>query len=228
MKLTDFIADGDLGRSTADRVSEILRQAIIGRVFEAGEHLVEAKVAQDLNVSITPVRQAFSSLATQGLLTVFPYKGSYVTILTQESIADLTFIRLQVESLAVEHSFKNLRSEDAVKIMELCKLSDYHLQVNNLYQSIHCDRLVHEFFVARADSPLLMEIWQLIKNRLEYAQTFTKRKNPPADYIQCRHEHIIRAVEQLDKDALLEAVQNHITRAMNLDFFPKESDIQYK
>ena len=228
MKLADFVPDGNLGRSTADRVSEILRQAIIGRVFEAGERLVEAKIAQELDVSITPVRQAFSNLATQGLLTVFPYKGSYVTILTQESITDLAFIRRQIEVLAAERSFKNLKPEDCKQLMNICKLSDYHLQAGDLYQSIHYDRLFHEFFVTRADSPLLVEMWNLIKNRLEYSQTFTKRVDPPEDYIQRRHEPIIRAIETMDKEAFMDATQNHISSAMSLKFFPREADIQYK
>ena len=228
MKLTEFVADGNLGRSTADRVAEILRQAIIGRVFEAGERLVESKIAQDLNVSITPVRQAFSNLSTQGLLTVFPYKGTYVTILTQESITDLAFVRQQLEMLAADRSFKNLKPEDGKQLINICKLSDYHLQAGNLYQSIHYDRMFHEFFITRADSPLLIEMWNLIKNRLEYSQTFTKRVDPPEDYIQRRHEPIIKAVEAMDKDALMYATQSHINTAMRLHFFPREEDIQYK
>lgn len=228
MKLANFVPDGNLGRSTADRVSEILRQAIVGRVFEAGERLVEAKIAQELDVSITPVRQAFSNLATHGLLTVFPYKGSYVTILTQESITDLAFIRRQIEVLAADRSFKNLKPEDCKQLTNICKLSDYHLQAGDLYQSIHYDRLFHEFFVTRADSPLLMEMWNLIKNRLEYSQTFTKRVDPPEDYIQRRHEPIIRAIESMDKEAFMDATQNHISSAMSLKFFPSEADIQYK
>jgi len=228
MKLSTFVPDGYLGRSTADRVGEILRQAIIGRVFEAGERLVEAKIAQDLDVSITPVRQAFANLATQGLLTVFPYKGTYVTILTRESMDDLMLIRGEVEMLATERSFKNLKSEDAKQLMNLSKLSDYYLQAGELYQSIHYDRLFHEFFVAKADSPLLMEMWNLIKNRIEYSQTFTKRVDPPEDYIQRRHGDIIKAVEAMDRAALEKAVQCHIATAMRMVEFPQAADIQYK
>jgi DNA-binding GntR family transcriptional regulator len=129
---------------------EILRQAILSRILNPGERLVEAKVAQELNVSITPVRQAFSTLANQGLLTVFPYKGTYVTIITQEFIDDLAFVREHVEILAIERSFENLFPEDAKHLMNLCKLSDYHFQNGDLYQAIHYDLQFHEFFMSKA------------------------------------------------------------------------------
>lgn len=228
MKLGDFIPSGNLGRSTADQVSEILRQAVIGRVFEAGERLVESKIAADLQVSITPVRQAFTNLATEGLLTVFPYKGTYVTILTQEAIDDLAFVRKHIELLAMDRSFKNLKPEDSQKLMHFCELSDSHFQTGNLYLAIHYDRLFHEFFVSRSDSALLMEMWNLIKNRIEYSQTYTKYGARASDYAQRRHGDMIRAVERLDKEALMEAACSHMATAMQMCDFPRAAEIQYR
>ncbi|MGE4352973.1 MAG: GntR family transcriptional regulator [Oscillospiraceae bacterium] len=228
MQLSDFVAQGDIGRSTADRVCEILRQAIIGRVLEPGERLVEAKIAQELRVSITPVRQAFSNLANQGLLTVFPYKGTYVTIITQEFINDLAFVREHVELLAIERAFDNIVPDDAKQLNNLCKLSDYHFQNDDLYQAIHYDLQFHEFFISKAQSPLLIEMWKLIKQRIEYSQTYTKYGDRPENYMQLRHGKIISAVETYDKAALRSAMLDHMETTIRLVNFPKEKDIQYK
>ena len=215
MKLSDFVAEGNLGRSTADRVCEILRQAIIGRVFEQGDRLVEAKIAQELNVSITPIRQAFSTLANQGLLTIFPYKGTYVTIITKEFVDDLAFMRQKIESLAAV-------------LMNYCKLSDYYFQSGNLYQAIHHDCMFHEFFFTKAGSPMLMEMWTLIKSRVEYVQTYTKGTFQPDDYLQVRHGAMIKAVREMDKEAFMLALSMHLASTTQIIAFPKNQEIQYK
>lgn len=74
-----LIPQGAVVRSTSEFVYNTIRQAILTNEIPAGSRLVEAKTSKDLNVSITPVREAFARLANQGLLTVFPYKGTYVT-----------------------------------------------------------------------------------------------------------------------------------------------------
>lgn len=228
MKLSDFVAEGNLGRSTADRACEVLRQAIIGRVFEQGDRLVEAKIAQELNVSITPIRQAFSTLANQGLLTIFPYKGTYVTIITKEFVDDLAFMRLEIESLAAKRAFDRLQPEDAGVLMNYCKLSDYYFQSGNLYQAIHHDCMFHEFFFTKAGSPMLMEMWTLIKSRVEYVQTYTKGTFQPDNYLQVRHGAMIKAVREMDKEAFMMALSMHLASTTQIIAFPKNQEIQYK
>lgn len=85
------IARNTIVRSTSDFVYNSVRQSILTHEFPAGSRLVEAKTSKELNVSITPVREAFARLANQGLLTVFPYKGTYVTIITKQYLEDVYF-----------------------------------------------------------------------------------------------------------------------------------------
>ena len=227
MKLSDFNPEGNLGRSTAERVCEIIRQAIIARVFEQGERLVEAKIAQDLNVSITPIRHAFATLANQGLLSIFPYKGTYVTIITEEFMNDLEFIRQEIEGLAAKRAFDNIKSEDATTLLNMCKLSDYYFQSGNLYQAIHHDCIFHEFFISKANSPLLMEMWTLIRSRIEYVQAYTKGQFQPDDYLQVRHGAMIKAVEEQNKEAFLRALESHLASTTTIISFPKTADALY-
>ena len=70
--------------SVSCRICETIREKILTGEFKPGQRMVEAKVAKSFGVSITPVREAFSTLVKQGLLTTFPYCGTYVTILTYE------------------------------------------------------------------------------------------------------------------------------------------------
>ena len=65
-------------RSLTDLVAEELRLGIINGQIELGSNLSEARIANDLGVSRTPVREALNKLETDGLLIVEPQRGSRV------------------------------------------------------------------------------------------------------------------------------------------------------
>ena len=88
--------------SVSCRICETIREKILTGEFKPGQRMVEAKVAKSFGVSITPVREAFSTLVKQGLLTTFPYCGTYVTILTYEYAYDLIFVRKALETAAAK------------------------------------------------------------------------------------------------------------------------------
>lgn len=188
---------------------------------------MESKIAKELNVSITPVRRAFSILASEGLLSVFPYKGTYVTIITVEYVSDVTFVRKYIEPAAVELSFENIEYDDADYLTNLSILSDSYFQQKNLYEAINYDILFHSFFFERSNSILLMEIWDILKYRIQIIQSYTKVNFDSKDSMIFRHGEIIKAIRKHDKEAVKQALINHIdtsTRYVNL---PKSSEIHY-
>ena len=64
--------------SAKERVASELRKAILSKQLKEGENLTLENVAQQLNVSITPVREAFQILAHDGLIKLRPNKGAIV------------------------------------------------------------------------------------------------------------------------------------------------------
>lgn len=228
IKLLDSASTLKVNRSISDRVCETIRKAIVTKILSPGEALVESKIAKDLNVSITPVRKAFTTLANEGLLTVFPYKGTYVTIITKEYVSDVKFVRGYLEPAAIELCFDNLANNDADYLAELSQKSDSYFQQGNLYEAINYDILFHTFFFDKANSVLLCEIWNMLKYRIQIIQSYTKVSPVPKDYMMCRHGDIINAVRNLDKEALKQAMINHIHTSSIRANFPKSTKIQYK
>lgn len=180
-----------------------------------------------MNVSITPVRKAFSILASEGLLSVFPYKGTYVTIITEEYVNDVTFVRKYIEPAAVELSFSNLEHGDADYLTNLSMLSDSYFQQENLYEAINYDILFHSFFFEKSNSILLTEIWDILRYRIQIIQSYTKINFDLKDNMVFRHGDMIDAVRNLNKEALKQALINHIDTSTRYVNFPKSSEIQY-
>lgn len=84
--------------SAKERVASELRKAILSKQLKEGENLTLESVAQQLNVSITPVREAFQILAHDGLIKLRPNKGAIVLGITETYIGST--IRLEAYSRA--------------------------------------------------------------------------------------------------------------------------------
>jgi len=87
--------------SMSQEISALIKQAIVDGALVPGQRIVESKLAQDLGVSLTPVREAVRQLAGEGILTVTPNRGPSVRILTAEDAFELYSLRAMLEGLAI-------------------------------------------------------------------------------------------------------------------------------
>ena len=197
--------------------------------FKPGERMVEAKVAKSFGVSITPVREAFSELEKQGLLRVFPYCGTYVTILTKESAQELISVRQQLEKLAAKLAYANLKSEDAEYLQQLCVMADTSTAAGEYLASVEYDVQFHEFFFEKAGNSLLLELWNILKERVTFFQSVT-RPNCSAVITQLvdRHGKIVKAVREMDLNALLTALDDHLESSMKRAELPEGATVSYR
>src|SRR5450759_4702981 len=102
-----------LGAQTlADQAAEALRALISSGAVRGGQRLVEALIADQLNVSRGPVRDAFRRLGEEGLLREVPRRGTYVVSLTSEDVRDLLDLRAGLETRAARLVVERGRSED--------------------------------------------------------------------------------------------------------------------
>lgn len=228
MELTNANSRLDICRSTSERVCEILRQAVWDHTLTAGERLVEAKLAKTLNISITPLRQAFILLAKEGLLTSFPYKGTYVTYITKEYCQDVLFVRKQLEPAVCQAAFPRITAQDIKYLKGLCRQSDYYYEKGDKLEAIHFDILFHEFFFSRAGSALMLEMWNILKNRVIAVQSYTKIREVEKGYVTARHGGIIAALEKRDQEGAIRCLIEHLeTSTLNYNF-PSEDEVEYK
>lgn len=219
------IARNTIVRSTSDFVYNSVRQSILTHEFPAGSRLVEAKTSKELNVSITPVREAFARLANQGLLTVFPYKGTYVTIITKQYLEDVYFLRRHLEVMAAEKSFPKLTDQDIQYYEELFASADEAYDRQDLYESIRSDVLFHERLFTLSGSALLMDTWHIIKYRIENLQPYTKPVMNAR--FSVRHGAMLEAIRNKDQARYVAAFLEHLNTNQDVVDFPDEADIKY-
>lgn len=100
-------------------VYEAIRDAIVEGRYEAHEKLVQEQVAEDLDVSRTPVRDALNRLAHEGLVSWTPGLGYLVNPLSDEDINEVFQVRERLEVLALELACGRLDRVQVARIRTL-------------------------------------------------------------------------------------------------------------
>ena len=102
--------------SAADAYHRIRRWIVEGRL-RPGDRLIEQRLAEDLDLSRTPVREALRMLQSEGLVTFEPNRGARVRELTREHIADLYELRARLEAMAAELAAARAMPEERAKLV---------------------------------------------------------------------------------------------------------------
>ena len=114
-------------RSLRGRVFRHLREDILNGVYKNHEELREVTIGEELGVSRTPVREALRQLELEGLVTIIPNKGAYVTAITRKDVKDIYKIRSQLEGLCANWATKYITDAQIEELEEVILLSEFHL-----------------------------------------------------------------------------------------------------
>ena len=110
-------------RPLYEEVAEQLRQRIFGRLLEPGSWIDELKLCGELGISRTPMREALKVLAVEGLVTMRPRRGAYVTEMSERDV------REAYQLLALLESDAAARVSERASAAELAELQALHVQL---------------------------------------------------------------------------------------------------
>jgi DNA-binding GntR family transcriptional regulator len=101
-----------------------LREAIVEGVLAPGSRLSEVQIAKQLNVSRTPMREAFAQLEREGLVTIVARVGAFVRSVTLRDVAEIYTVRTALECLAVRLAAERINAlgraqlDDVIEAMQ--------------------------------------------------------------------------------------------------------------
>ncbi|GAA4811583.1 GntR family transcriptional regulator [Nocardioides caeni] len=109
---------GSPTRTAAPSAYQQIRTAIIEGRYEPGARLVEQRIAEEFELSRTPVREALRTLEAEGLVRIEPHRGATVRSLDVDDVVDLYALRARLEGYAAELAAQRHETDELVEIDE--------------------------------------------------------------------------------------------------------------
>ena len=125
--------------SLRGRVFSKLREDILSGKYKEMDELKEVMIGQELGVSRTPVREALRQLELEGLVTIVPNKGAYVTGISDQDIEDIFVIRSYLEGLCAAWACRHITKEQLDSLEEIVYLANFHVEKGNFDQVVELD-----------------------------------------------------------------------------------------
>jgi DNA-binding GntR family transcriptional regulator len=197
-------------RTAHSYVYEWLRSQIFAGELAPGTPLVQATVAKQLGVSMTPVREALRDLATEGLVTMATHRGATVTRLDLSDAQEIHRIRLKLEPDVVREAVANITDE------VLDQAEGLYLSLSNATPSEWgvLNRAFHALLLSTGSNPRTRAILaSLLEAAALYSGIAQTRRRGPAP--QLEHRIILDAYQARDPEAAAEAMRVHICSSLD-------------
>jgi DNA-binding GntR family transcriptional regulator len=204
-------------RTVQGAVVDLVRDAIISGVLPPGERLTESTIAQQMNVSRAPLREALRQLEEEGLVVRQPNRGCSVVDLSEQDIQEIFSLRCTLECMAIEWATANLTPADFVEMhanIEDCRLA---IDANDPDRLTRLDMQFHEQICARAMHGRLLKAW--CTNNGQVRMVINGRFRLLSDYVPktviSDHTRLLEAFESGDVAAaiaLTQEINSRVTR----------------
>ena len=144
-------------------VYQKIKSAILNEMYEPNQILNERKLAEEFQISRTPVREALKILEGEGCVKIIPWKGAIVNQITQKEIDEIFQIRLIIEPANIELLQNKI---DYKKRIYLDRLYENQKKAESKKEFILADRVFHMTFVEWTENLQLIEMVKDLNDRI--------------------------------------------------------------
>lgn len=205
-----FVPIEDSRRTLAAQVQERIREAILKQTLKAGERIDQNKLADQLQVSMAPVREALKGLEAEGLVMIQPRRGAFVVEVSVTDMDKLYFTRGLIEGEAIYHAVPYLTDADFAELEAMIAAMRRATDINDIGTYIALNHQFHVRIYGVLDNSHLLQVIQTLWERSElyrYRYMFMTRDT---ESIHKEHEGIVEACRLRNQKLAKERAQQHI------------------
>lgn len=197
-------------KSLSDKAYDIIKEAIISNKLKPGEILAEEKLAEELQISRTPIKAALLKLVCEEIAEINQSKNVVVSDINQKEIEDITLVRESLESLAV------LLLKDNITKSQIQEIKSKYVQQLHMVEDERNEDFIeldYEFHTKISEFTNNSFLSDMIKK----ANLITKRflilsgtVNEHASVANKEHEEIVSYIENEQFELASEAMKKHL------------------
>ncbi|MFC5677486.1 GntR family transcriptional regulator [Aeromicrobium endophyticum] len=202
--------------TTTDRVFDSLRESIVSGEFPPGSLHSIYRLADLLEVSRTPVREAVLRLADIGLVSVERNRGVRIRGVTAADVREVFELRLLLEVPAAAHAAANADASTVAAIVgELDRMRE-HADADDEVQFTEHDRALHQAVAGAMGNPRLQAEIATLRDSIQSRGASTIRRSRGMVELAGEHAPIVEAIAMRDPAAAAAHMEAHLVRTATL------------
>lgn len=202
-------------RSLHEQTYQALRDSILTGELAPGDRLIETQIAEQLQVSRTPIREAIRQLQREELITADELGWLRVATVSPKEAMDLYDCRIALETLAVTGACKSASNSQLKKLKELVMQAEKLLKRKtsnpDSIELLDLDYQFHRTIAESSGNTCLVSLLDQVFGKMSLLRSQTTRYNPRVLEIRTEHQHLYEAIAQGDIEAATQAIRNHLT-----------------
>ena len=196
------------------QIYELLKENILAGELHPGQKISEQKIAEELNVSRTPVREAIQLLESEDLVAVVPKRGVFIAgIKSKKEINDIFQVRVNLEGLAACLTAKNIQAQKMNRLEQF--LEEFKTDPENmtLQQCIDIDISFHQFIYDTADNIWLQKMLDNLLEQINRFRASSFSQEGRMDISLEEHLEMAEAFKEKNPEKARRLAENHVENA---------------
>jgi DNA-binding GntR family transcriptional regulator len=208
--------------NAGDPVYSELRRLIIEGRYGPGMRLVEERLAQDLGVSRTPIRQALARVAAEGLVTIYPNRGAVVRTFTHADLIDTYDLRAAMEGYGAYRAAERISDEQLLLLeqtslaLELSLQRHFASREDEIHFLVAQNEIFHTTIIEASGNQRLRTLLPTIVDVPMQFRSFAYYTVEERGVSNFFHRGILRALRDGDADRARSVMQEHIYRGRDV------------
>ncbi len=198
----------------SSRVYQTLRHAILTLEYRPGEALRKAQVCEVLQVSRSPVSEAVARLASDGLVTILPQAGTYVTRFSMAEIRESAFLREALELAAIGFLAPIITDDQIVLLRRNIRIQRALIEDGDVDGFYEKDAEMHMLILSFTGYPRLAKMADTVWLHVARARRVILPVPGRISDTLREHEAIVRALQARDTVAATDAARAHLRQLL--------------
>lgn len=201
-------------RTKEEQVADYLRERIISGVYPRGSRLKQAEIAEELQLSITPVREALKLLAAEGYVSGDSYRGARILPFDESASAEILNLRLLLEAQLVRRTAELITAEDVSELNALASEFEQAFAAGDRATARGVNYRFHRRMYDIAKLPKTQHFVQILWAAYPF-DIINSAQNRGDDAVR-EHREIMDALTTGDASAAMLAMRKHIESGWNV------------
>lgn len=193
-----------------EEVFKYLRHNILTGEAPPGSKLIEDRLAKEMGVSRTPVREALHNLEMEKLIESIPRVGYVVREISENDVEEIIEIRISLETLAAKWACLKMTSKDLKKLERNIVLANRAIEKGDTQRVMELDKEFHETIYKASQSRRIEEISQSLRDHMYRFRTKGLGIRKIAYQSNKGHTRILEAIKAKDSKQIERAVKYHL------------------